>query len=106
MSRIFNKAVFFRKPGQYQEMLCKVCGSKCQVFRNDYGPTSWASAMAKRYRLHDEFCCPYLDSAWHDEACQLHELLEPALGRHLNRKIRSEINAIVANNIGMNSGGV
>lgn len=106
MSRIINKAVFFRKPGTVQEKFCKVCGIKCEVFRNEYGPTSWASAMAKRYWLHDEFCCPYIETDWHDEACQLYELMEPALGRHLNREIRSEIEEIVAINLGKNSGGV
>ena len=105
MSRINNKAVFFRKPGTVQEMFCKVCGSKCLVFRNEYGPTSWASAMAKRYRWHDEFCCPHIEEDWHDEACQLYEILEPALGRHINKMIRGYIDEILIENLGRGLGG-
>jgi hypothetical protein len=67
---------FALDPGTRGEVHCRVCGSKCDVERNVYGPTGWAAAMAKKYRYHDAFKCPHSGKKWHDQALELAQAIE------------------------------
>ena len=45
---------FIGEPNAGNPRACRVCGSTCRVVRNVFGPTNFASAMAKRFTYHDE----------------------------------------------------
>lgn len=68
--------IFFAEPGTVSEKHCNVCGALCEARRDVMGPTSFASAMAKRHTLHDQFACPHGGQAWHDRALALVEAIE------------------------------
>ena len=67
---------FFEKPGEVQERFCQVCGAKCDVLRDQLGPTSWAGAMAGKSTPHDHFFCPNSDEEWHEQAIELVQAIE------------------------------
>ncbi len=62
---------FYEKPGEVQEQTCQVCGSLCEVKREQMGPTGWVEAMAKRTHLHDYFHCPHSGKEWHERALKI-----------------------------------
>ena len=62
---------FISDTRKVDEVFGRVCGTKCKVKRNAYGPTSFASAVAKKYRDHDQFSCPHTDAQWHMQALDL-----------------------------------
>lgn len=66
-----RSVVYFSKPGEFVEKKCSVCGAICDVKRNCFGPTSYASAMAGSHYLHDQFSCPYNGLDWHKLAILL-----------------------------------
>ena len=49
----------------------QVCGTKCNVERNTYRPTSFAAAVAKKYKFHDRFFCPHTEKPWRQQALDL-----------------------------------
>jgi hypothetical protein len=74
-----------------REMHCRVCGSKCNVKRNDYGPTCFAAAVAKKYRYHDHFFCPHTDEGWHRKALDLVLSLENTPSKRVRELIRMDL---------------
>ena len=73
------------------EMHCRVCGSKCNVKRNVYGPTCFAAAVEKKYRYHDHFFCPHSDEAWHSLAHELILALEKTASKRVRELIRLDL---------------
>lgn len=73
-----NKGIdtFFEPPGTVNHRSCLACGTTCLVKRNQIGPTSWASAMAKAEDHHDYFYCPNSGQDWHDQAISLVQAIE------------------------------
>jgi hypothetical protein len=63
--------IFFEEPREIRERYCKVCGTLCEVKRNQTGPTGWVEAMARRARLHDFFYCPHSKKEWHKQALKI-----------------------------------
>ena len=59
------------KPGERDELNCPVCGTKCDVKRNCFGPTCFAESIGGLGHLHDRFTCPHWDEDWHNYASQL-----------------------------------
>ena len=66
-----GKLYLYTKPGEKAELNCPICGTKCDVERNCYGPTCFAEAVGGRGHLHDCFTCPHRDEDWHCYASQL-----------------------------------
>ena len=64
--------LFVADPGT-ETMYCRVCRTECDIKRDVFGPTSFATAMAKSFRLHDLFICPNADQQWHEQALRLVE---------------------------------
>ena len=73
------------------EMHCRVCGAKCNVKRNVYGPSCFAAAVAKKYRHHDHFFCPHSDKAWHRQALELVRELEKTPSKRVREMIRMDL---------------
>jgi hypothetical protein len=63
--------IFYTKPGSSEDINCTVCGTKCSVERNVYGPSSWITAWGKKYSYHDIFTCPHTGKEWHEQALKL-----------------------------------
>lgn len=63
--------LFIAPPDSGEERQCQVCGTDCRALRNVFGPTGFASAIAKQFTHHDEFVCPHTDESWHEQALQL-----------------------------------
>ena len=80
--------IFFEEPGTVKKRRCRVCGTKCEVRRNVYGPTSFASALAKKYTYHDEFSCPHGEKEWHIVATELVSAIYVIPVRYMIRLIR------------------
>ena len=63
--------VFYTRPGSSEDMCCAVCGTRCNVRRNVYGPTCYAAAVAKLNIYSDIFTCPHSGKDWHEQALKL-----------------------------------
>ena len=68
-------SLFFTSPGERQSMHCVLCGSRCKVKRNVYGPTSFVMAMGKLSKLHDVHECPHRDHPLHRRALEQRSLV-------------------------------
>jgi hypothetical protein len=86
---------FFRDPGTVDEICCRVCGAKCRVERNAYGPTGWAAAMAKHSCYHDKFTCPHGGEEWHEKALKLVEAINETPSRTIARLMKLDLKRIL-----------
>lgn len=83
--------IFFAKPGTVSEKYCEVCGTLCAVRRDVVGPTSFASAMAQRHTLHDQFACPHGGQAWHERALRLAQAIEESPSPRVAAMMRQDL---------------
>lgn len=86
---------FTARPGCVDKMICKVCGEICEVERSVFGPTSWASAMAKKNTTHDEFCCYDVNEEWHKYALELVQDIEKCHSPTLKKIMNDDLNKII-----------
>lgn len=45
-------------PGEFDEVICEICGAMATVERNCIGPTTSAEAMGGHKHMYDRFKCP------------------------------------------------
>lgn len=90
---------FISEPNSADERSCRVCGSRCRVARNVFGPTGFVSAMAKQFRAHDEFVCPHTDEAWHDRALQLAIAIDETPSKRLAKLMREDLDDLLRENL-------
>lgn len=90
---------FYVEIGNETEMICNVCGTKCEVHRGALGPTCWAEAMAKVNRPHDAFRCPYGEEAWHQTARELKQEIENSSSKRIRNMIRMNLEEILNENL-------
>lgn len=79
----------FPDAGKFESIDCGICGTKMNVKRNVFGPTSFGAAMAKKGRQHDAFSCPHRDEPWHIQAKKLRD----EIGKTPSRRIAEIIHA-------------
>ena len=84
------------KPNTFKEVYCTVCGTLNNVHRSQKGPTSWASAMAGKESLYDEFYCLHGDQQWHKEAVKLQQELEETASQRVKQLYQQDLNEILA----------
>ncbi len=82
---------FITDPGTEQTIRCHVCNTECDAKRNVYGPTSFATAMAKNFRLHDMFVCPHADTAWHEQALRLVRAIEETPSKRVAQLMQQDL---------------
>lgn len=90
---------FISEPNSTDEKSCRVCGSKCRVTRNVFGPTGFISAMAKHFRAHDESVCPHTDEAWHERALQLAIAIDETPSRRLADLMKADLDDLLQQNL-------
>ena len=91
---------FISEPNSTDEKSCRVCGSKCRVTRNVFGPTGFASAVAKKFSAHDEAVCPHTDETWHDKALQLAVAIDETPSKRLEALMRADLDDLLQENLG------
>ena len=94
-----NYDVFFREPGTVDEIRCRVCGTKCNVKRNEYGPTCYAAAVGGLSTYHDLFTCPHSKKRWHELALDLVEAIDETPSRTLARLMKLDLKRILRKKI-------
>lgn len=87
-------------PGEFGELNCRICGAKMNVKRNQYGPTSWASAMAKKFKLHDKHECPNLNAEWHIRVKKIITEFNETSSDTLAQILKSDAEKIITENTG------
>jgi len=92
---------FFTIPGRETEIDCKVCGTICIVTRDAFGPTGWASALGKKYTMHDRFRCPNAGKVWHEKALKLVEEVEKCPSERIAYIFKLDLQDIIKNNISL-----
>ncbi len=90
---------FITAPGENEEMTCRVCGAECDVRRNVYGATSWATAVAQRPSEHDYFFCPHSEESWHKQALELVHAIEEMPSKRVIRLMRMDLEDILEDHI-------
>jgi hypothetical protein len=91
--------LFVTAPGSVDETYCRVCGTKCRVERNTYGPTGWIAAMARHSCYHDKFICPHGDKEWHEQALKLVQAIEETPSKRTAELIKLDLEEILSNNM-------
>lgn len=86
---------FLTDPGTVEAQRCRVCDSPCDVTRNAYGPTSWAGAIAQRFRHHDAFVCPHTDTSWHTRALSLVQAIEAMPSKRVAELMRQDLDELL-----------
>ena len=90
---------FISEPNSTDQRSCRVCDSQCRVTRNVFGPTGFISAMARQFRLHDEFVCPHTDEPWHDQALQLAIAIDETPSKRLAKLMREDLDDLLQENL-------
>ncbi len=91
-----NYECFHRKPGEVEEQLCEVCGTVCNVRRNENSPPiSWAGAVARKNRIHDYFFCPNVEAEWHKTALRLVLEIEATASKSLRALLDGDLADII-----------
>lgn len=86
---------FPRDPGEDDEVLCRVCGVKCDVQRNVAGATSFAGTMTKSKILHDSFSCSHSEEKWHEQARSIMEEMDRTASPSLKEILNGDVDKIV-----------
>lgn len=86
-----NYDVFYTEPNTVDEMFCKVCGTRCEVERGLFGPTSWAEAQAEGGHWHDRFICPHSCKPWHETAVDLYFEMEETPSKRIAELMRLDL---------------
>ncbi len=89
---------FFTEPDTEDELCCRVCGTKCEVTRNVYGPTGFAAATGGLAKLHDSFHCPHGNAEWHEQALNLIMQSEKTASKRLRDLIHVDLQELLAAN--------
>ena len=85
------------KPREKDELNCPVCGTKCNVTRNRFGPTCFTEAAGGLGHLHDRFTCPRRDEDWHHNARQLIDQKRDCTSRRVRELIELDLHETLAN---------
>ena len=91
--------LFFRDPDTIDEIRCRVCGTKCNVKRNEYGPTCYAAAVGGLSTFHDLFTCPHSKKRWHELVLDLVEAIDETPSRTLARLMKLDLKRILRKKI-------
>lgn len=83
--------VFMADPGTVQGTHCRVCQTQCDVQREVYGPTSFATATAHDFGHHDMFRCPYAGIAWHEQALRLVVEIEATPSKRIAHLMQQDV---------------
>lgn len=89
---------FIADPGTEQTRYCRVCKTECDVKRNVYGPTSFVTAIAKNFRLHDMFVCPHADTTWHEQALRLVMAIEETPSKRVAQLMQQDLEDLLDEN--------
>jgi hypothetical protein len=86
---------FTYEPNTTNEVRCAVCGTICEVTRNTFGPTSFASAMAGSFRHHDSFACPHASEQWHEQALRLVLAIEETPSKRVAELMKLDLSELL-----------
>lgn len=86
---------FVTDPGTEDQVECRVCGTVCDVTRDVYGPTSWATAGASSFKCHDAFVCPHADEGWHDQALELVHAIEDMPSKRVAELMKLDLEDLI-----------
>ncbi len=81
-------------PGSKQEVICRACGTACDVDRDQTGPTGYLSAMAKAKIPHDHWYCPFSQEEWHRQLVRMYKESVETSSPSLASLIRADMKAL------------
>lgn len=58
-------------PSTFKMHFCRVCHTRCEILRSQFGATSFTAAVMGDFEWYDAFVCPYADWPWHNKAMDL-----------------------------------
>ena len=78
-----------------KETCCRVCGDKTTFIPDNYGPTSFASSLAKKYSIHDVNICPNIETEWHEKALKIVIEIENTASPSLKEIMQKDLEEII-----------
>jgi hypothetical protein len=90
--------VFHTTPGKVIELLCRVCGTKCNVKRDVYEPDNFGMALAQKADLFDTFICPNTEMEWHKKAMELLMAIKKTPSKRLVELMRLDLMDLLKEN--------
>ena len=90
--------IFYTKLNSVIEKYCEVCGTKCDANKNVYGPSSFVTAVGKKYDFHDVFVCPNAGEKWHEQALKLVLAIEETPSKRVAELMKMDLNDLLKEN--------
>lgn len=90
---------FIAEPNSPDERICRVCGSKCRVTRNVFGPTGFVYAKANKFTNHDEFVCSHTDEPWHEQALRLAIEIDETPSKRIADLMKADLHDLLQENL-------
>ena len=90
-----NYEIFYVTPRSAEEMRCRVCGAKCNVRRDVYGPENFVHAIGKINDLWDVFTCPHAGKGWHEQALRLSMAIEETPSKRVAALMQQDLEDIL-----------
>lgn len=75
--------------------VCLICGTKCKVSENVFGPTNFASSIGNISTYHDKHYCQYSSENWHDKAFEITKFIDNCPVSKLKEIATKELDEIV-----------
>jgi len=89
---------FLKNLERSRRRICQVCGTTCNVQRDQVGPTGWAEAMGKGGLQHDYFYCPHAGKYWHQKALQIVQVVEETPSKRVAALMRQDLVDLLVEN--------
>ena len=94
-SQPIYRGIAHAAPGTIAEAHCALCGTPCIIRRDRVGPTSFATAMARRHTRHDSIVCPHYDASWHRQAQALRDEASRTASPSLRALLLADLDALL-----------
>jgi len=91
-------ACFARPVGQTAHIRCRICGTSCDVEKDQAPLKQWYARGSGMDERHDLFSCPYANDDWHERALKLFMAAEETPSKRIAQLILLDLGDVLGEN--------